>query len=236
MTYNETDIVTYLREHPDFFKEQGELLSSLNFPHITDGQYQKKGVISIFHRQIELLREENKQLEEQIAKLIKGGDEYVDLLRRFSQLLSSLAQVVDLKAVRTILSKQLADIFGALQTELFFKDIDTELEVAEPGLLALLDKKSCKTAIFCGRLSHKDKKTLLKGWKDREDQAIESLMIARLNCGAYWVISSDDQYRFHADMYTGFIELVIGVIDSLLQQLLTQKRLRLKNEQINSTS
>ena len=61
---NEKEVEIYLEEHPDFFINKNQLLSSLHLPH------SKKGSISLVEKQMTLLREENRQQRDALNEFI----------------------------------------------------------------------------------------------------------------------------------------------------------------------
>jgi len=63
-------IVHYLRQHPEFFEEQIEFLSTVALPHPHGGR-----TVSISERQILTLREKGKQLEDKLRELIEFGEQ-----------------------------------------------------------------------------------------------------------------------------------------------------------------
>ncbi len=63
-------VVHYLKQHPEFFEEQIEFLSSVALPHPHGGR-----TVSISERQILTLREKGKQLEDKLRELIEFGEQ-----------------------------------------------------------------------------------------------------------------------------------------------------------------
>ena len=81
----ETDIANYLANTPGFFERHAELLSSiqLSSPHGTRA-------VSLQERQMDLLREKHKGLEQKIMEMIRHGQENVaiaDRLHRYTRAL-----------------------------------------------------------------------------------------------------------------------------------------------------
>ncbi len=63
-------IVHYLKQHPEFFEEQSEFLSTVALAHPHGGR-----TVSISERQILTLREKGKQLEDKLRELIEFGEQ-----------------------------------------------------------------------------------------------------------------------------------------------------------------
>ncbi len=68
---NPDDIANYLLDHPAFFAERSELLTTITMPHPHDGER----TISLAERQLHALREKIQQLEAKLAELIRYGEE-----------------------------------------------------------------------------------------------------------------------------------------------------------------
>ena len=63
-------VVLYLRQHPEFFEEQIDFLSTVALPHPHGGR-----TVSISERQILTLREKGKQLEDKLRELLEFGEQ-----------------------------------------------------------------------------------------------------------------------------------------------------------------
>lgn len=64
------DVAHYLKEHPEFFDEQAEMLAQIHVPHPHGGR-----AIPIAERQMVALREKNKSLEDKLREFIRFGEE-----------------------------------------------------------------------------------------------------------------------------------------------------------------
>ena len=63
-------VVTYLRQHPEFFEDQAEFLATIMIPHPHGGR-----AIPLSERQILTLRDKSRQLEDKLRELIEFGEE-----------------------------------------------------------------------------------------------------------------------------------------------------------------
>ena len=63
-------VVSYLKQHPEFFEEHAEFLATIMIPHPHGGR-----AIPISERQILTLRDKSKQLEDKLRELIEFGEE-----------------------------------------------------------------------------------------------------------------------------------------------------------------
>lgn len=74
------DIARFLADHPQFFAQHSELFSTLQVPARNEA-----GVISFADRQISHLQEENRQLKEQLATLIRNAQRNETIRQRTHQ-------------------------------------------------------------------------------------------------------------------------------------------------------
>ena len=90
----EKEVVSYLEQHPDLLLKHIGLLEKMQVPHGTGS-----GMVSLIERQVEVLREKNKQQEDSLLTLINNArtnEELSEKLHRYSLQLSSTSGVEDL--------------------------------------------------------------------------------------------------------------------------------------------
>src|SRR5436190_9565795 len=93
----ETEIANYLANTPGFFERHAELLGSIQ---LTSPHGQR--AVSLQERQMELLREKLKGLEQKIMEMIRHGQENVaiaDRLHRFTRAIMLTTNAADLPGV-----------------------------------------------------------------------------------------------------------------------------------------
>ncbi|HEY5929141.1 MAG TPA: DUF484 family protein [Burkholderiales bacterium] len=64
------DVARYLQDHPEFFEQYADMLSTVNIPHPHGGR-----AIPLSERQMVSLREKNKILESKLRELVQFGEE-----------------------------------------------------------------------------------------------------------------------------------------------------------------
>lgn len=82
----EQDITAYLREHPDFFVKQPNLLADLRLPH------ESGEAISLVERQVSILRERNMDMRHRLSKLLDNARENDQLFDKTKRLVLSLLE------------------------------------------------------------------------------------------------------------------------------------------------
>ena len=100
-------VVTYLKQHPEFFEEQAEFLATIMIPHPHGGR-----AIPISERQILTLRDKSKQLEDKLRELIVFGEENDAISEKVHRLTLALVTARDVEAVLAALHFNLREDFA----------------------------------------------------------------------------------------------------------------------------
>lgn len=143
---NEKEVEIYLEEHPDFFINKNQLLSSLHLPHI------KKGSISLVEKQMTLLREENKQQRDALNEFIITATENDALTSKIQSLTIQLISTEDLKTTLQICHDTLINDFK-IDTCKFI--LFTEMNVKKCNYVDCLKKNDSSLKSFQSFLKSK---------------------------------------------------------------------------------
>jgi len=81
------DIARYLRTHSDFFTHHPELIETLSIPHVT-GE-----AVSLVERQVQLLRNKNKDLDQKLHQLISVAKDNEKVSRRLHMMTLGLVSI-----------------------------------------------------------------------------------------------------------------------------------------------
>ena len=73
-TMSEKNVKEYLEKNLDFFLDKPDILANLEIPH------SKKGSVSLVERQIDILREENRDLKNKLNELIQNASSNQNLI------------------------------------------------------------------------------------------------------------------------------------------------------------
>lgn len=106
-------VVEYLLAHPEFFETHAELLSKLKVPHPTGT------AISLIERQVEVLRQQHRQLERKLVDLIEVARANDTLIERIHRLALALLEAANLPDRLYALQDELRERFGADEVSLF---------------------------------------------------------------------------------------------------------------------
>ncbi|NMG43302.1 DUF484 family protein [Aromatoleum toluvorans] len=104
---NAADVARYLKEHPDFLADHGELFTQLTVPHPHGGQ-----AISLAERQLHALRDKIRLLEGKLSELIRFGEENDEIGEKIHRLTLDLLEAEDYEGLRHALFENLRDDFA----------------------------------------------------------------------------------------------------------------------------
>jgi len=216
-------IARYLRANPEFFNDHLDLLEDLLIPHPSGD------AVSLISKQLEILRNRNKEMEEQLNSLIeiaKSNDTSFDRMHRLTlalletstldETVASLEAVLsdyfmtDFVAVRIITGKP-----DAVLSSLFLARDSAELEPILPILAAEQPR--------CGRPTLAQAKVLF-GAAALEVQSAAIIPMKFADMSGILAIGSRSNDRFHYSMGSFFLTHMSEIISARLLSLLSQKK------------
>ena len=223
----ETDIANYLANTPGFFERHAELLSSvqLSSPHGTRA-------VSLQERQMDLLREKHKGLEQKIMEMIRHGQDNVAIADRLHRYTRALMLTVDAADLPEVVVRELKQQFLIPQAGIRVWGAAAQhvaLPVApgdgrEFAREVSADAKSFASSLtlpYCGANVGFE----AAGWLE-DASTIASLALIPLRHGAttdafgLLVLGSPDATRFAADMGTEFLMRIGEIASAGLSRLI----------------
>lgn len=217
----EADIADYLANAPAFFERHAELLGSIRLasPH-------GPRAVSLQERQVELLRERIKGLENRIMDMIRHGQENVaiaDRLHRWTRAVMLVERATDLPEV---LLGEMKQQFLVPQAGLRLWGVDAA-HAGQPwaaGASADARAFACSLALpWCGPESVFEPVSWLE-----ESATIRSVALVPLRhgraagaggCFGLLVLGSPDPQRFEAGMATDLLERIAELASAALSRL-----------------
>ena len=195
------DVENYLRNNPDFFLLRPGILAEISVPH-RPGE-----AVSLVEKQINVLREQNKQARKRLHELIEIAKLNEDLAYRMHQLVLTLIDAAEPEEIFKALYENLKRNFRAekVSIRLFTQPAGTEL----PPMIEFVGNETVSARLF-GTLIEKRRPTT--GVPDREQQTflfgadsvdIASVVLVPLrgsNWGGVMAIGSRDPDRFRKGM------------------------------------
>src|SRR5262245_18070574 len=101
------EVVTYLKQHPEFFEDYAEALSEIYIAHPHGGR-----AISISERQILTLRDRGRQLEGKLREVIQFGEENDAISEKVHRISLALLAAQDIRGVLNALYLSLREDFA----------------------------------------------------------------------------------------------------------------------------
>ena len=209
-------VVAYLKENPDFFKKNPNLIADLNFKHDTGG------AVSLIQRQVELLREHHKTTRTRLAELSNFAKTNEALLSRIEKLAIATAGSKNhsdvLKRVEKVVIEEflLSAVYLVIQEGDLIDDNPSLIQVS-PEDLGGVRNAVYNLSTFVGKPTEKLKETILVG---REDTTASIAMVRfkYKETDAYLIIGSRNPDHFRSDMGTHFIAFIGEYLQALLSR------------------
>ncbi|MEY2897211.1 MAG: hypothetical protein RL669_1480 [Pseudomonadota bacterium] len=213
------DVAHYLREHPDFFDQNPELLSGLLLPHPTNGQ-----AISLVERQSMLLRERIKSLEARMAELIGHGQENDRLVELLVSWARQLLQQTDPSFMPETVIEELKRIFDVPYGAVRLWRVRDEFAHLPAASAVNEDAPALANSMlspYCGANVGFEP----AAWLNHDPAAVQSLVMLPLRAAGteqtfgLVVLGSPDKDRFHVTMGTVFLRRIADIAGAALLRL-----------------
>lgn len=216
------DVIAYLRDHPDFFQDHENLLHELVIPH------NRGDAVSLVERQLDLLREQKKELQRQMQHIAQVARSNESLLERIQALILDLLEGDTLDDTLAILYRSLRDDFHADSANLRLIDGPadrSESVAANATSMKLFGQILGERKPVCGYLSPEQRHEL---FGDRAQEIASGVLIPLAPAGngpavGLLAIGSVDPRRYHAEMGTVFVNHLGILLTRLLQQRMASR-------------
>jgi uncharacterized protein len=206
---DEEAIAGYLDAFPDFFERHTQLLQRLRLPHGHGG-----AAVSLVEKQVEVLRERNRQLDRKLADFVEVARGNDALAAKMHRLVQRLVPARGIAAVVSAIESSLREDFEVTQSVLVLFRSDDALRAQESRFLRLARREDADIRSFdnlfsagkprCGQVRDSQRDYLFgAGAVDVASVALVPLgpggSIGLLAC------ASSDLHRFNPTMSTDFL-------------------------------
>lgn len=210
-------VASYLRKHPDFFKDHPDVLERVEIEH------ESGGAASLIEKQVEQLRGSNQELNRQLNRLVQVASENERLMSRLHALTLKLMTIDSRREFFTQLGNSLLNDFNADILQICLFDEAAAQQAGEDVMYIGADDPALepfraqleKGDTVCGRLSEA-KLEFLFGSKSRWVQSTALVPLGEKGCDGMMAIGSSDPARFYPGMGTLFLDLLANVISTRL--------------------
>jgi hypothetical protein len=215
----ENDISNYLLNTPGFFERHAELLATvqLTSPH-------GHRAVSLQERQMEMLRERIKGLEQKIIEMIRNGQDNVAIADRLHQWTMRLLLTHDASELPQLLLDDLKQRFQVPQAALRLWGVD-EAHAALPASQPVSDDlrafASSLSLPYCGANAGFEASAWFDAAAGVQSMAMLPLRrVGALDAFGLLVLGSPDPTRYAAQMGTEFLLRIAEVASAALLRLL----------------
>ena len=208
------EVADYLLDNPDFFLEHSELITEMNFPHETNG------AVSLIERQVQVLRQEQKDNKNLIAELTANANANHELLKKMQALTLDLMKASDTSELLTSLDSHMRGHFSLDQIQILIESSAVQpdlpfVQYLESSKITQMHSDIFNLNVYVGRVP-----TQLSDYFSKESlQPCQSIALIKLNnaedesnTAKYLLLGSSDETRFQSDMATDFIEYVGNIL------------------------
>ena len=216
----EHKIVSYLRDHPDFFEAHQDLLAGMLLAH------ESGSAVSLIERQVQILREQKDQQKTKLQSLIATAKNNETLNDNVNKLILELLDAATLDDVIKVIKQRISTDFevDAIAVKLLASGNDTlkaheELTAWQKPALVIGEKVMTAREPMCGSFNDEQMLALF------DDADIKSAGIVPLvkepgskHCYGIIAIGSYDPERYRAGMGTLFLSLLGQVLTRILNR------------------
>lgn len=214
------NVARYLRTHSDFFTHHSDLIETLSIPHET-------GVaVSLVERQVELLRNKNKELDQKLHQLIKVAKDNEKVSTRLHTITLGLVSIRGFDETLSGIHDLMHADFPGTKVNLRLFDVLPETTVKDcEALDKSLQKSKLIQDLFSSRrrgVAFLTKRQIENVFKtDKEEKPIRSAAAVALKKNdqlGVLFLGSTDANRFQNGMGTLFLGNLGEILGSKLQQ------------------
>ncbi|MEX0733019.1 MAG: DUF484 family protein [Steroidobacteraceae bacterium] len=218
---DEAAVASYLAATPEFFDRHAQLLAKIRLPDARSGT----STVSLVERQVEVLRERNRQLERKVKDFVDVARENDALGTRVLAMARRLIAARDRSAVITAIEAALREDFGAGQSVLVLTAARAPQGIAENRFLRIVpadapDLRSFETLFSagkprCGQLRDSQREFLF-GADAPEVGSVALVPLGSKGSLGLLACGSHDSQRFNPTMSTDFLAHIGELIAAAL--------------------
>jgi uncharacterized protein YigA (DUF484 family) len=218
---DEAAVASYLAATPEFFDRHAQLLAKIRLPDSRSGAT----TVSLVERQVEVLRERNRQLERKVKDFVDVARENDALGTRVLAMARRLISARSRPEVITAIEAALREDFGAGQSVLVLTAARAPQGVAESRFLRIVpadaaDLRSFETLFSagkprCGQLRD-SQRAFLFGADAAEVGSVALVPLGAKGSVGLLACGSNDSQRFNPTMSTDFLAHIGELITAAL--------------------
>lgn len=212
----EDEVKSYLKQNPDFFVDNEELLAELNLPHGEGGS------ISLVERQVAILRDRNKESRKQLDEYVKNAEQNDGIFRKCQYMVLGLIEANNQEEFLKNMEKGFKRDFKANAYSLIiFGDQAQQINhftsiVSRDAANEYVSSLIRSTKPTLGALRPAEQDFLFRHQSDKVKSAVVlSVRIGREQI-ALLAIGNSDPHYFKSGMGTVFISFIADTLSKLI--------------------
>jgi uncharacterized protein YigA (DUF484 family) len=219
---DEAAVASYLAATPEFFDRHAQLLAKIRLPDTRGGA----STVSLLERQVEVLRERNRQLERKVKDFVDVARENDALGTRVLAMARRLIAVRDRAAVVAAIEAALREDFGAGQSVLVLTAARAPAGIAESRFLRIVPAEAAELRSFetlfsagkprCGQLRDSQREFLFGADAVAEVGSVALVPLGPKGSLGLLACGSNDSQRFNPTMSTDFLAHIGELIAAAL--------------------
>ncbi len=217
---DDATVAEYLEAVPDFFEKHPALVQRLRLADTRGG-----GTVSLIERQVELLRERNRKLEQRLVEFVENGRANDELAEKIHRLCVRLVHARSVLKVVDALESSLREDFDVQRSVLVLFSKDESLAAADSAFMRMAERDSAPVrgfeALFtsgkprCGQVRDSQREWLFG------DGAVAVASVALVPIGpggslGLMALGANDVHRFNPTMSTDFLARIGELVAAAL--------------------
>ncbi len=212
----EDDIKNYLKNHPEFFEQNANLLAEIHLP-----SPHGNGTISLAERQQLAQRDKINALEDRLAELILNAQENDAIANKIHAINIMFHKAKKFDALEQLVSAQLPEQFNLADTclRVWAEPLDTSNRANLVFSMVSEEAKTWITALeqpFCGQ----PPEMVAEDWFIDSAASVAIVPLHNRETIGFLALASDNGDRFYADMGTDYLTKIGEIISAALSRYL----------------
>jgi hypothetical protein len=218
---DDATVAEYLEAVPDFFEKHPQLVQRLRLADTRGGG----GTVSLIERQVELLRERNRKLEQRLVEFVENGRANDELAEKIHRLCVRLVHARGLTKVVDAIEASFREDFDVQRAVLVLFRQDEALAAADSSFVRVAERESAAVRGFesllgsgkprCGQVRDTQREWLFGDGA----VAVASVALVPVGPGAshgLLALGANDVHRFNPTMSTDFLARIAELVAAAL--------------------
>lgn len=214
----EQQVIDYLMEHPDFFKQNGLLLADMEIPH-------KAGAaVSLIERQVAILRDRNRHFESKLREMVDAVHDNQRLNNSLHRMALNLIKCSNIdEVIVTVMEELRSQLDSEFTLVRLLSNDDKQLKADPQRYIDASDeqlnqfKKLVKDKrIQCGRLTESQIHFLFGDDADKVASGALVPLVADEETFGILALGSQDELRYHPGMGTEFLQQLSDLVSAAI--------------------